>query len=112
MSVSYEGIGYLAVTFPVKNSSANKLCKVNSQGQVENCSDGDHFCGYVVSVEKEYAAVQLEGFVKVSFTGTTPARGYTKLSANNYGGVKVDTNGREYLVVEYSSADSTVTIKL
>ena len=112
MSVSYEGIGYLAVTFPKVTATVGKVCKLNLLGRVEECENGDKFCGVVQDVDDATAAVQLEGFVEVGFTGNTPARGYTKLSCDGNGGVKVDTAGKEYLVVRLNSAKSKIIMKL
>ena len=112
MNVSYEGIGCQTVTVPTGNCVAGQVCKIGVLGKAEKCSDGEAFCGVVVSAEKLNAAVQIEGFVEVSYTGSIPARGYTKLSCNGAGGVKVDTAGKEYLVVAVDHVAAKVTIKL
>lgn len=112
MKVAYEGIGHLTVTFPNNSAVAGQVCKLSTQGKCEKCSDGDIFCGVVEEVTPAGAAVQLQGFVKLSYTGAIPYAGYTKLSSNGAGGVKTDTNGKEYLVVRYDSAKKTVIIKL
>ena len=112
MSVSYEGIGYLAVTFPKVQAQEGHVCKLNLLSRVEECVSGDKFCGVVQAVDEYTAAVQMEGFVEVSFTGSTPAIGYTKLSSDGNGGVKADSTGKEYLVVRLNSEKSTVIIKL
>ena len=112
MNLSYEGIGYLAVTIPSITCVAGQLCKLNLVGQGEVCKDGDPFFGFVERVTEYRAAVQIEGFLEVSYTGPTPACGYTKLSSNGNGGVKLDDAGREYLVVDLKSSESKITIKL
>ena len=112
MNVSYEGVGYLAATFPAGSCVAGQLCKLGTLGMSDKCSEGEAFCGMVEAVEHQRAAVQIEGFVEVSYTGTAPARGYTKLSSNGKGGVKVDSNGKEYLVAEINTAETKITMKL
>ena len=112
MSVSYEGIGCLTVTFPKIQAEVGHVCRLNLLGRVETCANGDKFFGVVQAVDDATAAVQVEGFVEVHFTGTTPARGYTKLSSDGNGGVKVDSAGMEYLVVRLNSEKSTIIIKL
>ena len=112
MNVSYEGVGYLAATFPAGNCVAGQLCKLDVLGLSEKCNDGDAFCGFVEEVKNRRAAVQIEGFVEVPYTGTAPTRGYVKLSSDGKGGVKVDSNGKEYLVAELDTDNSTITIKL
>ena len=112
MNVSYEGIGYLAVTLPAGNCTEGHLCKLNPQGQCVACAEGDPFCGLVEAVDGENAAVQIEGFAEVRYTGDMPPKGYLKLSSNGKGGVKVDAAGKEYLAVAVDGSAATVTIKL
>ena len=112
MNVSYEGIGYLAATFPAGSCVAGQLCKLGVLGMSDKCSDGEAFCGLVEAVEHQRAAVQIAGFAEVSYTGSAPSRGYAKLSSNGKGGVKVDSAGKEYLVAEIDTDRSVITIKL
>ena len=112
MNVSYEGIGYLAVTMPCDTAVAGQLCMLNAAGQVDKCEEGKPFIGFVEAVEDGKAAVQIGGAMEVGFTGSIPPAGYTKLSSNGQGGVKVDTTGREYMVLCFDSIKSTVMIKL
>ena len=113
MNVSYEGIGYLAVTFPAGVCEAGKLCKLNVLGQTERCEEGEAFCGFVEELgSNRCAAVQIAGFVEVSYTGSAPTRGYAKLSSDGQGGVKEDSAGKEYLVVALNADESKITIRL
>ena len=112
MNVSYEGIGYLAVTMPRNTAVAGQLCMLNLAGQVDACDDGEPFCGFAEAVENDKVAVQIGGTLEIGYTGATPPAGYTKLSSNGKGGVKVDTAGREYLVLCFDSVKSTIIIKL
>ena len=112
MNVSYEGIGYLAVTMPADGCYVGDICGLSTEGAATICSAGSQFIGVVEAMEGDYAAVQVEGVVKVFYSGNTPLLGYSKLSANGVGGVRADSQGREYLVLEVDQAESKVTIKL
>lgn len=112
MKISYEEIGHMSVTFPGMNCAAGQVCKINTAGNAAPCSAGDKFLGVVEAVNDATAAVQVEGFVTVPYSGTKPACGYTALSANGAGGVKADANGKSYWVVAVNETKLTVTIKL
>ena len=112
MNISYEGIGELVVTFPIGSGEVGKVCKVGQTGAADKCGIGDAFCGVLLSKESGRAAVQVEGFARVGYSGSKPAHGYVKLAADGTGKVVVNENGREYLVVESNPSDMTVTIKL
>ena len=71
------------------------------------------FCGVSVSVSGNYAGVQLTGMVTLPYTGTTaPAVGYAALIADGAGGVKADSKGRSYLVVNVDSTNKKVSFML
>ena len=112
MKISYEGIGFMLVTFPDECAVEGNVCKINQGGYAEDCIANDLFCGVVHSVEKTMAAVQLEGFAKARYSGTKPQMGYVKLTADGFGGVCVNNSGREYLVVQVNENDRTVIMKL
>ena len=113
MNFSYEGVGYMALTIPNKDAAAGKLCKIGLDGRCETCASGDHFMGLVEEADAYRAAVQIEGFVSVKYTGEEPLIGFSKLSSNGSGGVKLDrTAGREYLVIDTDSVNAIVTFKL
>ena len=112
MNVSYEGIGYLAVTMPADGCVVGDICCLSLAGYAGSCATGSSFIGVVEAVEGDYAAVQVEGVVKVYYSGNAPLLGYRKLSANGVGGVKADDQGREYLVLDVDRAESMVTFKL
>lgn len=110
MNVSYEEIGRLAVTFADGGVAAGQVCKVSGNGKVAPCADGEKLCGVVEGVRGGHAAVQVEGFVSVAFSGSV-SLGYVNLCANGTGGVKAG-EGREYLVVSVDEAAMTAVIKL
>ena len=112
MSVSYEGIGHLSVTMPAMGCVQGAVCGINTVGYAKACSAGDKFIGMVEEVDGIHASVQLEGFVKTSYTGTHPTVGFACLAADGAGNVAVNANGREYLVVSVDANSKTLVFKL
>ena len=116
MNVSYEGIGQWSATFACgAGVEAGQVVKVSDGGTVSGCAAGDAFCGAAVSMARDgrACAVALGGMVTVPYTGTAvPALGWAGLSADGTGGVKADSAGRTYLVVEVDDTAKTVTFVL
>ena len=112
MSISYNGIGQMAVTFPQDGCAEGAVCKLNAEGIAVACAAGERPCGKVMYVDGEYAAVMLEGFARLNYSGSVPTYGWCKLSTNGNGGVKVDNTGTSYLVAEVDETTNTCVIKL
>ena len=120
MELSYEGIGQVAATFATQQPEGEALAlgqavAVTAEGTVGLGAAGDGLCGVIVSLEKdEKAAVQVEGFVQVAYTGEqAPALGWATLGVDGAGGVQtVSTGGRGCLVVQVDAAAKTAVIKL
>lgn len=112
MKISYEGIGYLAVTFPAGDCVTGDVCCLSTNGEAASCGNGESFCGVTEEVKEGMAAVQVEGFAKVYYSGTDFVPGYAKLTANGYGGVVANTSGKEYLVASVDTYEKTAIIKL
>lgn len=115
MKGSFEGIGQWAATFACNSDVAvGQVVKINGNGEVTVCGDGDGVCGVAVAVGRDGGAcsVALGGIVAVPYTGTAPALGWSGLSANGTGGVKASTSGREHLVVDVDTAGMMVTFAL
>ena len=109
---NFHGIGKLNVTFAAADGlEEGVVCKLTADGAAA-CSAGEAFCGMAEAVRDGCAGVQVEGFVTLGYTGTAPSVGYTNLSANGTGGVKVDSAGKSYLVAAVDTTDSIVTFKL
>ena len=109
MKVSYEGIGQWAATFACGQVSEGEMVKVSA------CSDGDSFCGQVLSVGRDGSAcaVALGGMVTAGYSGSSaPAVGWSGLAADGSGGVKASSAGRSYLVVDVDTSGKTVTFAL
>ena len=115
MSVSFGGIGSVVATFKA-DSEIKCGCPVAmaGNGKVEECDEEDRFCGVSLgTAEDGHAAVQLGGYVKLSYSGTTaPTVGYEYLIADGDGGVCVDEDeaGGEYLVIDVDTTNKIVGI--
>ena len=114
MNYSYEGIGQWCATFAGSQAEEGQVVKLTAGKTVGPCAAGDGFCGVVQSVSRdgEACTVALGGMVRVNYTGTAPALGWSGLSADGSGGVKADSAGRSYLVVDVDESDKTVTFAL
>lgn len=99
-SLTFEAAGSVVVGLPVVMSDNGKVAKATSA-----------FCGVCTALKNGFASVQLQGYVRLPYTGSM-AVGYKLLVVDN-GNIKVDTtNGREHLVVDVDSASHTVGIIL
>ena len=115
MKLSFEGIGQWAATFACDGAAEGELVKLTANGTVGACSAGDPFCGQVLSVARtgDACTVALGGMVTAGYSGSAvPAIGWCALSSDGDGGVKADSAGRAYLVVDVDTAAKTVTFVL
>ena len=118
MKLSYEGIGQWAATFACDHLAEGELVKISANGTVSTCSDGESFCGMVLSVSRggDACAVALGGLVTAGYTETAPElgweMGWSGLSADGEGGVQADADGSTYLVVDVDTTAKTVTFVL
>ena len=112
MNISYEGIGYLALNMPEMDSVEGHVCAISQWGDVVCCESGQQFFGVVETVKNYMACVQVEGFVKLPYTGTEPTAGFIKLVADGNGGVMMSDNGRTHLVVQVDSDNQKLVMKL
>lgn len=115
MGISFEGIGQVLATFAVEEgTAAGSMVAVKENGTVGTAGDGDLPCGLLVSAEEDgRGAVQLEGMVSVSYTGTAPALGYSQLVCDGQGGVRTaESGGLSCLVVSVEEESQTAVIKL
>lgn len=113
MAISFEGFHAHSVTFYQQEMTAPGAPVVMAENDtVTGAADGGKFCGVCQSLRGDYAGVQLSGAVTLPYSGTAPAVGYGKLTADGNGGVKTNANGREYLILTVDTADKTVTFLL
>ena len=120
MELSYEGIGQVAATFATQETEEAPLAighavTLTAAETVGLGSAGGALCGVIAGLEKDQkAAVQVEGFVTVAYTGSAaPAVGWTGLAVDGAGGVQAaSSGGRSCLVVRVDTAAKTAVIKL
>lgn len=114
MNVCFDGVGQVCATFLDGGVSLGQVVKVTGRGTVGKCGAGDSFCGVVLHSRAGACAVQVRGFVTVSYSGTAPGLGLAALCADDKGGVKTAaaSGGTSYLVVDVDTTAKTVTILL
>lgn len=112
MNNSYEEIGHLSVTFPTDGCTVGKACTMNSYGLVRDCAEGEAVLGMTESRYGNQAAVQIGGFVEISYSGETPETGYKKMVADGIGGMKTDADGFRYWVMAVDRTKKTIIVKL
>jgi len=113
MNFSINGYGENTTTF----RTTGLVCTGHTVKMADNlivspCEAGDEFIGVAVNTGDGYAGIQLDGYVKIDFTGTAPAVGWCGLVADGKGGVSADANGRKYLVVEVDTNNNKAGIIL
>ena len=110
MTVSFDGYHANTVTFEAASGVTVGLPVVMSaNGKVANATSA--ISGVCKSLKNGYAAVQLDGYVRLPYTGSI-AVGYKKLVVDD-GEIKVDTtNGREHLVIDVDTTTNTAGIIL
>lgn len=116
MAISFEAIGERMVTFTAASGlTEGKVCKISANGTVGPCSE-EGFCGVVGQVRGGMAGVILEGFVELSYAGTTaPGLGYTILTTNKAGEVVPAAEGgtgRTCLVVSVDTVNKKIGLFL
>ena len=113
MNVSFSGFNEKSITFTADESvTCGAPVKVSDNGTVTACADGDNFCGVVTDVRSGYATVQMSGYVKMNYSGSVPALGYTSLAAGASGTVCASEDGRVHLVTDIDKTASTVGFML
>lgn len=112
MNVSFDGVGQVCATFLGLGLTEGCVVKVPGPGTAGPCKAGDDFCGAVLSCRDGACTVQLAGFITLPYSGAAPATGWQTLDADGHGGVKIASDGREYLAVDVDETAETVTIML
>ena len=97
MTVSFMGWKERAATFEADEElKAGSVAKVSGSGEVSACSAGDKFAGIVLSCRGGFAAVQLEGYAEVPYTGTAPSAGYQPVSYTHLDVYKRQAEGHRH----------------
>ena len=124
MSVSFGGMGEFIATFKTNGVvAAGNPVKMQGNGTVQACSNGDRFCGIAIAVADDgYATVQLGGYVKATYSGSAFSVGHAYAVAASDGKVKADAGtdigtdpdtitkytGSEVLVIDVDTTAKTV----
>ncbi len=78
-----------------------------------NCTGGaapsDGFLGIIRKLRNGIAAVQVKGYAKVKFSGMLPI-GVNRVSCDGEGGILVDQQGREVIVLSFDEETSIAEI--
>ena len=111
MSVSIKGYKVNAVTLAAaKGLTKGDLVKISENNTAAACASGNVPCGLCLGTDGDYACVQLEGYMKVKYTGTAPALGNAVIAADGNGGIKTASTGKSVLVVSVDTAAATAEI--
>lgn len=112
MNVCFNGYNEGIATFEAESGvKVGMPVAMSANGKVKKAADDTVFCGICVGVRDGYAAVQLDGYVKISYSDTLSV-GYNKLIASG-GKIKADsTKGRDILVIDVDSTNSCAGIIL
>ena len=65
MKVAFDGIGRISASFAADSGEEGQVCKMEANGKVAPCADGDAFIGVLEGIRKGVAGVQLHGFAEV-----------------------------------------------
>lgn len=114
MKISLNGCGENVATFEAETSvTAGMPVKMTGNGVVGPCGLNEDFIGVAVSVRGGFAAVQIGGYAKVTYSGiTAPTVGYQPLNGVGDGTVQVESAGRSILITDVDSAAKTCGILL
>lgn len=106
MNINFNGYGENVLTF-IADSSLTETgvpVKMSGDGTVAKCVANDLFCGVCVGLRGGYAAVQLNGYVRLP-AGAKIDPGFKKLGVGNDGKIVVNTPGRELLVLDSTETE-------
>ena len=110
--VSYEGIGEVVITVMLaEDMKMGQVVRMVENQWAGPCTDGDEFCGVIVSMRDFHSGVQVKGFVPVKFTGEMKL-GWVSLVGNGYGGVRQGDGGVKCLVTHVDAESEIAMICL
>lgn len=113
MSVAFYGTQETVLSFEAgTNVTAGYPVVISDNNQVADAGDGKLPVGVALHVRNDIAAVQVKGYVELSYSGAAPGLGWTNLAADGQGGVKTLAAGHCCLVVSVDSDAKTVGLYL
>ena len=115
MSVSFEGMDQLVVTFKAASGVAKgDLVTVSANGTVSTASSGDAPAGLALNVRSGHAAVQLKGHLEIEYNGTLNL-GWQDITTHSAGKIKAageNDEPRKCLVVSTDTTAKTACLLL
>lgn len=113
MNEYLEGFDRKEVTLRApSNAKAGQTVNFLTKNYMSLVASDQLFCGVCTSVIDGYGSYVLRGYVRVSYSGTAPTVGYSKLAGDGLGGVMVSDNGRLILVSDVDKENLTCGIIL
>lgn len=115
MSVSLKGFNTQIASFEADSAvTAGMAVGITANNKVAKATAAGGVAGVCVNVREGIAAIQLTGYVRVSYSGdTAPTVGFCLLTGDGDGNVKVVTSGgRSMLVTAVDTTAKTVDIIL
>lgn len=113
MKISLKGYGENTATFKTKyDVTPGEPVYFSDNHEVTACNNGDRFAGSVVNTKDGYACVQLDGYTTFKYSGSEPSVGFGTLVGDGNGGVRTDAAGRQYIITDVDTVNSTVGIIL
>lgn len=99
VTVSYKGFNENVLSFKTELTEAGCPVQISTSNEVRKASKGQDFIGVLISTDGVIGAVQLEGYVELEYTGTTPTLGFCGLVSNGNNGVEVSTTTKHIVRV-------------
>ena len=116
MSVAFNGIENQVVTFQASSADAGKPVTMEANNTVTTAAGGTAPVGILLNQRSGHGAVQIRGYVQVSYSGSAaPGLGWNSLVADGSGGLRLAASGetgRNCLVVNLNTADKTMGLFL
>jgi hypothetical protein len=110
MSISYNGYNVQVLTAENENATIGYPVTLQSN-KIIKATSGAPFIGVCVAVRGDYASVQTEGYIELSYEGTAPKLGYCSLVSKGNGKVvsaDVSTGMKAYKVLKVDTDNCTV----
>ena len=116
MSVAFNGIENLVVTFQAGTVAVGSPAAMSANNTVRNAISGTAPVGIVRNKRNDHAAVQVKGYAEMKYSGSTaPSLGWNSLVADGSGGLRVASTGetgRACLVVSLNTTNKTMGLFL
>lgn len=116
MSVAFNGIDNQVVTFQADQGEAGDTMAMEDNNRVTVAPSGAAPVGVLQGKRCGHGAVQIRGYVQVSYSGSAaPSLGWNSLVANGNGGMRMAASGetgRACLVVHLNTVEKTIGLFL